>query len=400
MSSMLAAQDAAAAIDADRASTRGRDPGPGRRGQARPSARAAPRVPARRVRDAHPAVATAVHPRRPARHPRPPPGPPLSAAPARASACAMLASWMPGWSRSWRCSSAARPRSSASTVAGRSSTIAALAPDPAGDPVAAVRSLRERADRLDAEVGRPGARPRRVRRFAHAGHPRGGRRPAHRRREPGRRHAPRTRPADPRRTDRHRGLPRHPGRGDRARRSRVRLGHRRVRSGRRRRAAARGSRPPCPVGRPVARPRGRLRAAPPPADPDRVHRQPVARAAHPADHGQPPGRDADPRGRGGGRRRPAPDARPDRQDRGRDRSSRPDGQRAARPVAHRERRARSAPWRSSTSARSRPNRPSGCACSPIGRASPCGSMSASRCPRCAAMRPGSARSSSTCSTTR
>ena len=56
---------------------------------------------------------------------------------------------------------------------------------------------------------------------------------------------------------------------------------------------------------PVARDRGRLRAAPAPADPDRVHRQPVARAADAADDGQPAGRDADPRGRGRGRRAPA-----------------------------------------------------------------------------------------------
>ena len=91
--------------------------------------------------------------------------------------------------------------------------------------------------------------------------------------------------------------------------------------------------------RPVARPRGRLGAAPPPADPRRVHRQPLARAADAAHDGQPPRRDADPRGGRGRRGDPAQDARPDRQDRGRDRAPRPDGQRAARPLADRDRRA-------------------------------------------------------------
>ena len=46
----------------------------------------------------------------------------------------------------------------------------------------------------------------------------------------------------------------------------------------------------------------------------------------------------DPRGRGRRRGHPAEDARPDRQDRGRDRPPRPDGQRAARPEPDRERR--------------------------------------------------------------
>ena len=53
----------------------------------------------------------------------------------------------------------------------------------------------------------------------------------------------------------------------------------------------------------VGRPRGRLRAAPPPADPGRVHRQPLARAADAAHDGQPARRDARPRGRAAGRRR-------------------------------------------------------------------------------------------------
>ncbi len=55
----------------------------------------------------------------------------------------------------------------------------------------------------------------------------------------------------------------------------------------------------------LARPRGRLRAAPAPAHPDRVHRQPLARAADAAHDGRPAGRDAHPRG-GRGRRRLPP----------------------------------------------------------------------------------------------
>ena len=76
-----------------------------------------------------------------------------------------------------------------------------------------------------------------------------------------------------------------------------------------------------PSGGAVDRAGGRLGAAPAPADPGRVHRQPVARAADAADDRQPARRDADPRGRGRRRRHPGPDARPDRQDRGRDRAT-------------------------------------------------------------------------------
>ena len=149
---------------------------------------------------------------------------------------------------------------------------------------------------------------------------------------------PRSGARDAVRADAHRGVPRHAGGGRRARGARERLGDRR--GGDRRRGRTRSSSSERDGRRwgAVDRPRGRLRAAPPPADPGRVHRQPVARAAHAADDRQPARRDPHPRGRGRRRRDPAPDARPDRQDRGRDGPPRPDGQRAARPVADRERR--------------------------------------------------------------
>ena len=62
----------------------------------------------------------------------------------------------------------------------------------------------------------------------------------------------------------------------------------------------------------LARPRGRVRAASAPAHPDGVHRQPLARAADAAHHGQPPRRDVGARGGGCRRRDPREDARPDR----------------------------------------------------------------------------------------
>ena len=110
-------------------------------------------------------------------------------------------------------------------------------------------------------------------------------------------------------------------------------------------------RPRAPLAdqRRLGRARGRLRAAPAPADPDRIRRQPVARAADPALDREPPGRDARPRCRGGRRRRPAADARADRQDRGRDRAPRPDGQRAPGPRPDRGRRRRSSSSTTSTS---------------------------------------------------
>ena len=79
--------------------------------------------------------------------------------------------------------------------------------------------------------------------------------------------------------------------------------------------------------------RGRHRAAAPAAHPGRVRGQPVARAAH-ADHDRPPaGRDADARdGRGG---RLGAGSRHGRQDRRRDGPPGADGQRAARPVQDR-----------------------------------------------------------------
>ena len=151
---------------------------------------------------------------------------------------------------------------------------------------------------------------------------------------------------------------------------------------------------------PVAGARGCVRAAPPPADPGRVHREPVARAADAAHDGQPARRDVDPRGRRRRRRDPGQDARSHRQDRSRDRAPRPDGQRAARPLPDRDR-GRSDPARRR---RPRPDRDghasSGCACSPSDRASPWPSTCQRRSRWSAATRPGSARCSSTSSTTR
>jgi PAS domain-containing protein len=67
----------------------------------------------------------------------------------------------------------------------------------------------------------------------------------------------------------------------------------------------------------------------PPADPRRVRRQPLARAADAAVHDQPPRRDAGPGRRFRRPGRAGEDARPDHEDRGRDRPPRPDGQRAS-----------------------------------------------------------------------
>ena len=86
--------------------------------------------------------------------------------------------------------------------------------------------------------------------------------------------------------------------------------------------------------------------------------------------------------------------------RGRDGSPRPDGQRAARPVADRERACARRRWTRSTSARSPRTRQSACACSPSARGSPCRRRSRSPCRRSGATRRASGRCSSTCSTTR
>ena len=69
-----------------------------------------------------------------------------------------------------------------------------------------------------------------------------------------------------------------------------------------RRADPRRAGPPLAGPRGLGRPRGRVGAAPPPADPGRVHRQPLARAADAALDDQPPRRDARPRRRGRRRR--------------------------------------------------------------------------------------------------
>ena len=88
-----------------------------------------------------------------------------------------------------------------------------------------------------------------------------------------------------------------------------------------------------PAGPHLGARRGRHRAAPAPAHPDRVHRQPVPRAAHAADDH--PAADGAPDRRAGDARCAGPGPGPGRDHRCRDRSPGPDGQRAAGPVAHR-----------------------------------------------------------------
>ena len=189
----------------------------------------------------------------------------------------------------------------------------------------------------------------------------------------------------------HRGVPRHRRRDPRASGARLRVVDRRGRPRRPRRIAPGAPRAAQSIGRGLAGPRGRLRAAPAPADPDRVHRQPLARAADAADDGQPPGRDARPA-------RPRPRAtrcRPGCATGSARSSSRPAissrwstscstcrGSRAA---------ARSARSTSSISAAWRASRPSAFGSSPIARASSSGSRSPTRSRRSAATPTGSAR---------
>ena len=147
------------------------------------------------------------------------------------------------------------------------------------------------------------------------------------------------------------------------------------------RIAGRGRTGPRAAGAPVrergvlARPRRRLGAATAPAHPGRVHRQPLARAAHAADHGQPARRD--PRARS--RARPATASRRGCATGSPRSRSRPAissrwstscwtcrGSRAA---------ARCSSSMGIDLGRSRPTPPSDCACSPSARAWPCTSRS-------------------------
>ena len=186
------------------------------------------------------------------------------------------------------------PRPRRSTTSARRPSARATGDDLGGR----VRRLIEEADAATLRARWRAARPQLPHRAHRDRHRAARRRPSDRAGQRGRARVPRPPGGLAPRPDPDRRLPRRPDRGHRRERPRDRIGVRRgpAATGRR---GARRSRAAVAGQRPVAGPRGRLRAAPAPADPRRVHREPLARAADAAHDREPARGDADPRGRCG-----------------------------------------------------------------------------------------------------